>query len=91
MAYEWRRAEGTAEARRVEMAGADWATQGDVAHLAGHWEERLEEAGFFFPEGKAPHMKMTLRNLFSRMPLTRPDVQILHGIMRQMVRWKDRG
>ncbi|MEM7295652.1 MAG: RNA methyltransferase, partial [Pseudomonadota bacterium] len=26
-----------------------------------------------------------------RMPLTRADVQMLHGVMRQMVRWKDRG
>jgi tRNA/rRNA methyltransferase len=28
--------------------------------------------------------------LWSRMPLTRADVQILHGILRQMVRWKER-
>jgi len=24
------------------------------------------------------------------MPLTRSDVQIFHGMMRQMVRWKNR-
>ena len=23
------------------------------------------------------------------MPLTRADVQMLHGVLRQMVRWKD--
>jgi len=28
--------------------------------------------------------------LWSRMPLTRADVQMLHGVMRQMVRWKER-
>jgi tRNA/rRNA methyltransferase len=25
------------------------------------------------------------------MPLTKADVQMLHGTMRQMVRWKERG
>jgi tRNA/rRNA methyltransferase len=35
-------------------------------------------------------MKMNLRNLWSRMPLTRADVQILHGVLRQMVRWRER-
>jgi len=36
-------------------------------------------------------MKLTLRNLWSRMPLTSEDVRTLHGILRQMVRWKERG
>ncbi|MDG1293932.1 MAG: RNA methyltransferase, partial [Planktomarina sp.] len=35
--------------------------------------------------------KVHLRNLWSRMPLTKADVQMLHGTMRQMVRWKERG
>jgi len=29
--------------------------------------------------------------MWSRMPLTRADVQMLHGILRQMVRWKNKG
>jgi tRNA/rRNA methyltransferase len=35
-------------------------------------------------------MKLNLRNMWSRMPLTRADVQMFHGILRQMVRWKER-
>ena len=90
-AYEWRRATTETEARTVEMAGTDWASQTEVEKLAEHYEGRLTEAGFFFPETKAEGMKRTLRNLWSRMPLTRADVQVLHGILRQMVRWKERG
>lgn len=90
-AYEWRRATAEVEAVTMEMAGTEMATQVEVEKLAGHYEERLGEAGFFFPEAKAEGMKRTLRNLWSRMPLTRADVQILHGILRQMVRWKERG
>ncbi len=90
-AYEWRRATAPAEPRQMAWAGTEPATAVEIDHLARHYEDRLGEAGFFFPETKAQAMKLTLRNLWSRMPLTRADVQVLHGIMRQMVRWKERG
>ena len=73
------------------MAGADWAEAVEIERLADHYEERLETAGFFFPEHKAARMRLNLRNMWSRMPLTRADVRMLHGIMRQMVRWGGRG
>ncbi len=88
--YEWRRA---AVPTTSEITGAfsDPAEQVEIEKLAQHYEERLDTAGFFFPEHKAANMKINMRNLWSRMPLTRADVQMLHGIMRQMVRWKERG
>ncbi|SFE21771.1 RNA methyltransferase [Roseivivax sediminis] len=91
MAYEWRRATAEVVPHTVEMAGAVWADQAEVDALAAHYESRLEEAGFFFPPEKAESMKRNLRNLWSRMPLTRADAQILHGVLRQMVRWAGRG
>jgi len=36
-------------------------------------------------------MKTNLRNMWSRLPLTRADVQMFHGMLRQMVRWKEKG
>ena len=90
VAYEWGRQGGSGVA--LAAGGeAEAATQIEVEKLAGHYEERLEAAGFFFPPEKADHLRRNLRNLWSRMPLTRGDVQILHGILRQMVRWKERG
>jgi len=89
-AYEWRRQTVEVAPERTDMAGTDWATGVEVEKLAEHYEERLAEAGFFFPEHKAETMKLNLRNLWSRMPLTRADVQTLHGVLRQMVRWKNR-
>lgn len=88
--YEWRRQTVEIVAETVEMAKADWASGIDVEKLAEHYEQRLETAGFFFPEDKAAGMKINLRNFWSRMRLTGADVQMLHGIMRQMVRWKTR-
>lgn len=90
-AYEWRRQGVAVQPERVELAGTDWASHVEIEKLADHYEARLDEAGFFFPATKAEGMKLNMRNLWSRMPLTRADVQVLHGIMRQMVRWKERG
>jgi len=91
LGYEWQLALSTPAPERVTMAGTDWATQIEVEKLSQHYEERLQEAGFFFPDHKTASMKLNLRNLWSRMPMTRADAQLLHGIMRQMVRWRDRG
>lgn len=85
MGYEWRRA--SAEVTDLRIDGpAEEASQIEVESLARHYETQLDAAGFFFPPEKAAHMKMNLRNLWSRMPLTRADVQILHGMLRQLVR-----
>lgn len=89
-AYEWQRAQGDVTPERVDLAKTDWAEQIEVEKLAAHYEDRLGDAGFFFPEEKAEGMKINLRNMWSRMPLTRADVQMLHGVLRQMVRWKNR-
>ncbi|MDA9855119.1 RNA methyltransferase [Paracoccaceae bacterium] len=86
MAYEWRRAQGKVELARMELAKTKWAEAIEVEKLAQHYEECLEDAGFFFPEAKAPGMKVNLRNMWSRFSLTRADVQMLHGVLRQLVR-----
>jgi len=90
-AYEWRRQSAERQVPATDLAGTAWATGEEVERLAAHFEDRLGAAGFFFPETKAASMKLNLRNLWSRMPLTRADVQTLHGMLRQMVRWKERG
>ena len=90
MGYEWMRSTGDVTDIATEMAGTNWASGQEVEHLAKHFEERLEDANFFYPDHKAASMKLTLRNMWSRMPLTRADIQMFHGMMRQMVRWKER-
>ncbi|MEM9576851.1 MAG: RNA methyltransferase [Pseudomonadota bacterium] len=88
--YEWMRATGEVPSETVEMAGTVWAEQQEVEHLASHYEDRLDEMGFFFPPHKSQSMRLNLRNFWSRMPLTRADVQMMHGVMRQVVRWAGR-
>ena len=88
--YEWRRQVENAPTEILEVAGSEPATGLEVEKLAEHYEQRLQDSGFFYPPEKATHMKTTLRNLWSRMPLMRSDVQILHGVLRQLVRPRDR-
>jgi tRNA/rRNA methyltransferase len=84
--YEWGRQGSDLPAEAVTMAGTEHASASEVSHLGDHYERVLEAAGFFFPPTKAESMKLNLRNLWSRMPLTRADVQTLHGMLRQILR-----
>lgn len=90
-AYEWRRQTTDSPADNPGLAKTEFASKLEIEKLGDHFEQRMDDAGFFFPITKAAGMKLNLRNLWSRMPLTRADVQIFHGMLRQMVRWKERG
>ena len=92
IAYEWRRAREEGGVPGQGQMAADAPARGaEIEALAAHYEARLTEAGFFFPPEKAAGMKTNLRNMWSRMPLTRTDVRILHGILRQLLRHTRRG
>ncbi len=84
MGYEWVRQGVEVPAEVLDLAGRDLATGADLERLAGHWEERLEAASFFFPPDKVAHMKGSLRNMWGRLPLTRAEVQTFHGILKQI-------
>lgn len=90
-AYEWRKQDPDAGSALPAMGRGDLATRIEVERLGDHFEQELERAGFFFPETKAAGMRQNLRNLWSRMPLTRADVQTFHGMMRQIVRRRETG
>jgi len=86
MGYEWRRQTEEVAPKVWQMAQTDFASGIEVEKLGDHFENRLEAAGFFFPPDKAPAMKLALRNMWGRLPLTRADVQTLHGMLRQIAR-----
>ena len=84
MGYEWRRQTQPAEGVVMEMARTEMASGIEVEKLGDHFEERLAAAGFFFPEAKVPGMKASLRNMWSRLGLTKAEVQTFHGMLRQI-------
>ncbi len=86
VAHEWQRATGDVPGARMVLAGSELANTADIDALSAHYEETLDETGFFFPPHKAETMKLNLRNLWSRMALTGADVRMLHGVLRHMER-----
>ncbi|WP_395006275.1 RNA methyltransferase [Cypionkella sp.] len=84
MGYEWRRQTEVVPAIVQEMARTEFASAVEVEKLGDHFEERLEAAGFFFPAAKVAGMKASLRNMWSRLGLTRAEVQTFHGMLRQI-------
>lgn len=89
-AYEWRLTADDTPPQATDWAGGAPATGIEVEKLADHYQQRLDEAGFFFPDHKADSMRLTLRNMWSRMPLSQADVRTFHGMLRQVVRHRDR-
>lgn len=86
LAYEWRRQLAETPPEVMEMAKTEFVEGVEIEALGDHFEQRLQEAGFFFPLAKADSMRLNLRNMWARLPLTRADVQTLHGMLRQLLR-----
>jgi len=82
LAYEWRKQIPT----KIETPDLAPAQLQAVDHLVTVLEERLSQRGFFFPETKEASMRLNLRTLFSRMPLTDADVRILHGVVKTLTK-----
>ena len=87
MAYEWGRQTIEAPPEVMWMAGTDFASHIEVEKLGDHYETTLEAAGFFHPADKVASMKGNLRNMWTRLRLTRAEVQTFHGMLRQIA-WK---
>lgn len=83
-AYEWRRQSAQVVPEVMEMAGTRNAENIEVQKLLERLETSLDKVDFFWPDAKADSMRLNLRNLFSRMPLTDADVRTLHGVIRAL-------
>ncbi|MBL9057286.1 MAG: RNA methyltransferase [Rhodobacteraceae bacterium] len=84
MGYEWRRQTVEVAPEVMGLARTDFAEKHEVERLGDHFEERLDAAGFFFPETKAEGMRQNLRHMWNRLNLTRAEVQTFHGMLRQI-------
>lgn len=82
--YEWGRQVSDVPPEVMGLARTDFASGLEVQRLGDHFEERLDAAGFFFPPTKAEGMRQNLRNMWSRLGLTRAEVQTFHGMLRQI-------
>ena len=86
LAYEWMLKSTNPNSNKYISEGSDMVTVMKVEKLAQYFEDTLENSGFFYPEDKSESMKANFRNMWSRMPLTKSDVQIFYGMLRQLLR-----
>ena len=89
LSYEWFLAADIYEEHFSNTRKTSVASVLEVEKLSEHYENELEKIGFFFPEEKATSMKSTLRNIWSRLPLTVSDVRAFHGILRHLLKRRD--
>ena len=85
--YEWFKAAhgDVAPASAADKTPALPAHREMVVAFFEYLEEKLDDAGFFKPEGKRPLMQRNLRNIFHRMALTEQDVSTLFGVVVRLV------
>ena len=84
LGYEWGRQGVEVPPEVMALGRTEFASGEEVQRLGDHFEERLGAAGFFYPDDKAAGMKLSLRNMWSRLGLTRAEVQTFHGMLRQI-------
>ncbi|MTI45188.1 RNA methyltransferase [Roseibium hamelinense] len=81
-AYEWRKTASQGELPfRLDEEEHPPATKEDVLRLFEHLESALDEATFFRPPERRPHMVRTLRNIFQKASLTEQEVRALRGVV----------
>ncbi len=86
LAYEWQLSGQEVDSSKMEWASSEPATQIERQHLQDNLEERLSNLGFFWPKNKAKSMRLSLRNMFARMPLSKADIRMFHGVFRALAR-----
>ena len=89
LSYEWFLAVDIYEENFSNTRKTSVAPILEIEKLSEQYENELEKIGFFFPEEKATSMKSTLRNIWSRLPLTVSDVRAFHGILRHLLKRRD--
>ena len=89
LSYEWFLAVDIYEENFSNTRKTSVAPILEIEKLSEQYENELEKIGFFFPEEKATSMKSTLRNIWSRLPLTVSDVRAFHGILRHLLKKRD--
>ena len=85
-AYEWRIAGEGGDRLPIAPPPAELAPKAELVGFFEHFEAALDEAGFFRPPEKRPHMVEALRTLFQRAALSDQEVRTLRGVVAALER-----
>lgn len=89
VSYEWRRSGLADESGGLPFAGPgaeSIAAKDELIRLFEHFEAALDEAGFFRPPEKRPHMVRALRTMLHRARLSDQEVKTFRGMIAALER-----
>ncbi|MFZ1989978.1 MAG: RNA methyltransferase, partial [Alphaproteobacteria bacterium] len=84
VAYEWFKQGAEAAPEYLPMGRTELASREAVYHLLDHLEAELEEAHFFFPPEKKPHMVRNISAVLLRADMTDQEVRTWRGIVKAL-------
>ncbi|HEU0067341.1 MAG TPA: RNA methyltransferase [Sphingomonas sp.] len=82
IAYEWSRGQDLAQPPETEIA--EPAPQEELDGMIAQLDVLLEDAGFFFPESKAPTTRRTLRTLLTKPGWSSQEVRTMRGVLSSL-------
>lgn len=80
--WEWRRLE---DPPTISLKG-DLSTREEVDVFLSRLEDALDRKGFFPTPEMKPHILRTLRSLFTKTRMVKPELQLLHGVLSALAR-----
>ena len=83
-AYEW--SKGVALESPPATALDPPAPQEELDGLIGHLDHLLENAGYFFPAGRAPTFRRALRGVLTKPGWSSQEVRTLRGVLSSLER-----
>lgn len=88
MSYEWMKSGLTSE-NQTPFSGPQTlqATKSDLLGFTDQLEEALQARGYFRPPAKKPKMLEGLRAVLSRPGFSKPEIQLLRGVVRSLDRF----
>jgi tRNA/rRNA methyltransferase len=91
VAYEWfQAAEPAIPEHTMTKGAAPPATKETLLGFYEHLERELDACGFFRVAEKRPGMVRNIRNMFARADLTLQEVRTLHGIVHELVTFRNK-
>ena len=80
--WEWRRLD---DPPTLPFEG-DLSTREEVDVFLSRLEDALDRKGFFPTPEMKPHILRTLRSMFTKTKMTKPELQLLHGALTALAR-----
>jgi tRNA/rRNA methyltransferase len=87
-AYEWSKHAALEQPTLTELLPP--APQDELEGMIGQFEGMLDEAGYFFPPGRAAATRRTLRNLLTKPGWNHLEVRTLRGVLSALANPRQR-